>query len=59
MAQLKARGLRKTVGVQRARTVRTRPMFLPWSLTLEIEVDPDSETPDSETPDTETAGGAE
>lgn len=32
--------LRKTVGVQRARTVRTRPIFQPWSLTLRIEVDP-------------------
>lgn len=32
--------LRKTVGVQRARTVRTRPIFLPWELTLRIEVDP-------------------
>jgi hypothetical protein len=32
--------LRKTVGVQRARTVRTRPFFSPWSVTLRIEVDP-------------------
>ena len=32
--------LRKTVGVQRARTVRTRPMFQPWSIDLPIEVDP-------------------
>ena len=32
--------LRKTVGVQRARTVRTRPIFMPWEVTLEIEVDP-------------------
>lgn len=32
--------LRKTVGVQRSRTVRTRPIFLPWSVDLEIEVDP-------------------
>lgn len=32
--------LRKTVGVQRARTVRTRPMFQPWAVDLAIEVDP-------------------
>lgn len=32
--------LRKTVGVQRARTMRTRPIFLPWGLELRIEVDP-------------------
>ena len=32
--------LRKTVGVQRARTMRTRPIFHPWSLGLTIEVDP-------------------
>lgn len=32
--------LRKTVGVQRSRTVRTRPMFVPWEVTLPIEVDP-------------------
>jgi hypothetical protein len=32
--------LRKTVGVQRARTTRTRPMFHPWTATLAIEVDP-------------------
>lgn len=31
--------LRKTVGVQRARTVRTRPMFTDWKLELMIEVD--------------------
>lgn len=32
--------LRKTVGVQRARTMRTRPIFHPWKATLAIEVDP-------------------
>jgi hypothetical protein len=32
-------GLRKTVGVQRARTVRTRPMFLDWQAELPVEVD--------------------
>lgn len=32
--------LRKTVGVQRARTTRTRPLFYPWKATLPIEVDP-------------------
>lgn len=32
--------LRKTVGIQRARTVRTRPIFWPWTVTLDIEVDP-------------------
>lgn len=32
--------LRKTVGVQRARTTRTRPMFHPWKAVLPIEVDP-------------------
>lgn len=32
--------LRKTVGVQRARTMRTRPIFFPWRLHLAIEVDP-------------------
>lgn len=31
--------LRKTVGVQRARTVRTRPMFNDWQADLMIEVD--------------------
>jgi hypothetical protein len=31
--------LRKTVGVQRSRTVRTRPMFDGWQLELPIEVD--------------------
>lgn len=32
--------LRKTVGVQRARTTRTRPLFTEWKTQLEIEVDP-------------------
>jgi len=32
--------LRKTVGVQRARTTRTRPMFHPWKASLRVEVDP-------------------
>jgi hypothetical protein len=32
--------LRKTVGVQRARTVRTRPMFTDWRGELAVEVDP-------------------
>lgn len=31
--------LRKTVGVQRARTVRTRPMFTSWTVVLDVEVD--------------------
>jgi hypothetical protein len=31
--------LRKTVGVQRSRTVRTRPIFTDWSFELPIEVD--------------------
>ena len=34
-----AYALRKTVGVQRARTVRTRPMFTDWTCELPIEVD--------------------
>lgn len=32
--------LRKTVGVQRARTMRTRPVFVDWQLSLPVEVDP-------------------
>lgn len=32
--------LRKTVGVQRARTVRTRPIFTDWQIQLDVEVDP-------------------
>lgn len=31
--------LRKTVGIQRARTVRTRPMFSNWGLRLNVEMD--------------------
>jgi hypothetical protein len=31
--------LRKTVGVQRQRTVRTRPIFTEWQAELEVEVD--------------------
>jgi hypothetical protein len=32
--------LRKTVGVQRSRTVRTRPIFTDWQAELLVEVDP-------------------
>lgn len=32
--------LRKTVGVQRSRTVRTRPLFVEWQLKLPVEIDP-------------------
>jgi hypothetical protein len=32
--------LRKTVGVQRSRTVRTRPIFTGWQFRLPVEVDP-------------------
>ena len=32
--------LRKSVGVQRARTMRTRPIFNEWQLELDVEVDP-------------------
>jgi hypothetical protein len=32
--------LRKTVGIQRSRTMRTRPMFTEWSCELDVEVDP-------------------
>jgi hypothetical protein len=32
--------LRKTVGVQRSRTIRTRPIFTDWSAELPVEVDP-------------------
>ncbi len=32
--------LRKTVGVQRARTMRTRPIFQNWTCELNIEMDP-------------------
>lgn len=33
--------LRKTVGVQRARTTRTRPIITDWTITLPVEVDPE------------------
>lgn len=32
--------LRKSVGIQRSRTMRTRPMFPEWSATLNVEIDP-------------------
>lgn len=32
--------LRKSVGVQRARTMRTRPIFSEWTCELPVEVDP-------------------
>lgn len=32
--------LRKTVGVQRSRTMRTRPIFTDWQAELPVEVDP-------------------
>lgn len=32
--------LRKSVGVQRARTMRTRPFFTDWRASLAVEVDP-------------------
>jgi hypothetical protein len=32
--------LRKTVGIQRARTMRTRPIFVDWQCELPIEIDP-------------------
>lgn len=32
--------LRKTVGIQRSRTVRSRPIFVDWQLALPVEVDP-------------------
>lgn len=32
--------LRKTVGIQRARTMRTRPIFREWQCELPVEVDP-------------------
>lgn len=31
--------LRKSVGIQRARTMRTRPLFVDWSAELPVEVD--------------------
>lgn len=39
--------LRKTVGVQRSRTVRTRPIFTEWTATLPVEVDPVVFDPDT------------
>lgn len=38
--------LRKSVGIQRNRTMRTRPIFESWSLTLPVEVDPTLFDPD-------------
>lgn len=32
--------LRKSVGIQRARAMRTRPYFVDWQATLPVEVDP-------------------
>jgi len=32
--------LRKSVGVQRARTMRTRPIFVDWKSQLPVEIDP-------------------
>jgi hypothetical protein len=32
--------LRKTVGIQRSRTMRTRPIFTEWQAELPVEVDP-------------------
>lgn len=32
--------LRKTVGIQRSRTMRTRPIFVEWQASLSVEVDP-------------------
>lgn len=32
--------LRKTVGIQRSRTMRTRPIFTDWTVELPVEVDP-------------------
>lgn len=32
--------LRKTVGIQKSRTMRTRPIFRDWSCELSVEVDP-------------------
>lgn len=32
--------LRKSVGIQRSRTMRTRPIFAEWQAELQIEVDP-------------------
>lgn len=38
--QAGAFALRKTVGVQRARTMRTRPIFTEWQAELPVEIDP-------------------
>jgi hypothetical protein len=32
--------LRKTVGIQRSRTMRTRPIFTDWEFELDVEIDP-------------------
>jgi hypothetical protein len=32
--------LRKTVGIQRSRTMRTRPIFTEWQASLPVEIDP-------------------
>jgi hypothetical protein len=32
--------LRKSVGIQRSRTIRTRPIFVEWQAELPVEVDP-------------------
>ncbi|MCC6743446.1 MAG: hypothetical protein IT175_06260 [Acidobacteria bacterium] len=39
--------LRKSVGVQRSRTMRTRPIFTDWSAVLPVEVDPNVFDPDT------------
>lgn len=39
--------LRKSVGVQRSRTMRTRPLFHEWSAVLPVEVDPTVFDPDT------------
>jgi hypothetical protein len=39
--------LRKSVGVQRSRTMRTRPIFTDWSAVLPVEVDPTVFDPDT------------
>lgn len=39
--------LRKTVGIQRARTMRTRPIFIDWTASMPIEVDPVIFDPDT------------
>lgn len=32
--------LRKSVGIQRSRTIRTRPIFTDWQIELPVEIDP-------------------